>query len=42
MSSPEKRISMSEAAQKNAQRFKIEYVAQKWQQLFETVNNKRE
>ena len=42
MSSPEKRKSMSEAAQKNAQRFKIEYIAQQWQQLFETVKNKRE
>jgi glycosyltransferase involved in cell wall biosynthesis len=42
MSNPEKRISMSEAAQKNAKRFKIEYVAQQWQQLFETVKNKRE
>ena len=38
MSSPEKRNSMSEAAQKNAQRFKIGYVAQQWQQLFEKVN----
>ena len=42
MSSPEKRTSMSEAAQKNAQRFIIGYVAQLWKQLFETVNNKRE
>ena len=42
MSSPEKRNSMSKTAQKNAQRFKIEYIAQQWQQLFETVKNKRE
>ena len=41
MSSPEKRNSMSKTAQKNAQRFKIEYIAQQWQQLFEQVNNKQ-
>ena len=42
MNDPERRLSMSKAAQKNAQRFKIEYVAQQWQQLFEQVNNKQE
>ena len=41
MNDPERRLSMSKAAQKNAQRFKIEYVAQQWQQLFEQVNNKQ-
>lgn len=42
MSDSMRRKSMSEAAQRNVQRFKIEYVAQQWKQLFETVNNKRE
>jgi glycosyltransferase involved in cell wall biosynthesis len=35
MSDPERRKLMSEAALRNVQRFKIEYVAQQWEQLFE-------
>jgi len=34
------RKAMSEAAERNVLRFKIDYIAQKWQQLFEQVNNK--
>lgn len=32
------RKAMSEAAERNVLRFKIDYIAQKWQQLFEKVN----
>lgn len=42
MNDPERRLSMSKAAQKNAQRFKIEHVARQWELLFERVNYKRE
>ena len=34
------RKAMSEAAERNVLRFKIDYIAQKWKQLFEQVNNK--
>lgn len=42
MNDPERRLYMSKAAQKNAQRFKIEHVARQWELLFERVNYKRE